>query len=91
MSRLPKLVPSPNNPNSNNTLPSSVSFNCPIVIRDGIACGLIIISGRRPSFVNGMSHSGIILPTVPFCPCLELNLSPNTGFLNTRTRTFAKL
>jgi len=30
-------VPSPNNPNSTRTFPNNVSFNCPIVIRDGIA------------------------------------------------------
>ena len=28
-----------------------------------------IKSGRSPSFVYGISHSGKIFPTVPFCPC----------------------
>ena len=62
-----------------------VSFNCPIVILDGIACGLIMMSGLSPFLVYGMSHSGMMLPTVPFCPCLdELPVNEHFPFLLTR-------
>jgi len=37
ISKSPKLVPSPNNPNSSRTFANTVSFNCAMVIRDGIA------------------------------------------------------
>ncbi len=67
-----------------------VSTNCPIVILDGSACGFIIISGRTPSSVNGMSSSGITRPTVPFCPQRLQNLSPIAGILSSRILTFAK-
>ena len=63
------------------------STKCPIVIRDGIACGFIIISGRMPSLVYGIFSSGIIKPNTPFCPCLEQCLSPNSGFLIFKKRT----
>ena len=33
-----------------------------------------------PSFVKGMFSSGIIIPSTPFCPCLEACLSPYSGF-----------
>jgi len=49
------------------------------------------MSGLTPSEVNGISHSGMIFPTVPFCPCLELNLSPITGFLTVRNLTLANV
>ena len=76
-------------PNFKPTFVMIDSTNCPIVIRLGIACGLIIISGFTPSLVNGISHSGIIAPIVPFCPHLEQNLSPIDGILCSRIRTFA--
>ena len=65
------------------------STNWPIVIRVGKACGLIMISGRKPSRVYGISASGIIMPTVPFCPARDAILSPNEGIRVSRTRTFA--
>ena len=64
-------------------LPAMLSISIPIVIRDGMACGLIIISGFKPSSVYGISCSGMILPIVPFCPCLDENLSPITGAMIT--------
>ena len=67
------------------------STNCPIVIRDGIACGLIIKSGRIPSAVNGISSSGITKPIVPFCPEREAILSPMAGKRSSRMRIFAIL
>ena len=79
-------VPSPYNPSSTNSRPNAVSFNCAMVIRLGIAWGLIIISGLMPSLVNGISLSAIIFPMVPFCPHLLLNLSPIIGFLRARMR-----
>ena len=44
-------VQSPKPPNIKFALPVNVSTNWPIVILDGIAWGLIIISGLKPSFV----------------------------------------
>ena len=73
------------------TLPKSDSIICPIVIRDGIACGFMIRSGRRPSAVNGIFSSGMISPIVPFCPDLDANLSPCAGNRSSRTLTFATL
>ena len=67
----------------------TVSTNCPIVCLDGNACGLIIISGRIPSFVNGISCSGITKPTTPFCPARPAILSPMVGILSSRILTFA--
>ena len=59
-------VQSPKPPYIAHALPIRVSTSCPIVIRLGRACGLIIISGRTPSLVKGISSSGIIRPIVPF-------------------------
>ena len=84
-----KAVQSPNPPKIEHAFPITVSTNCPMVIRDGMACGLIMISGRIPSSVKGMSSSGITNPTVPFCPHLEQNLSPIIGSRSSRTRIFA--
>ena len=47
------------------------------------------MSGFSPSFVKGMSASGITKPTVPFCPQRDANLSPKLGIRTSRTRTFA--
>ena len=82
-------VQSVNPPYIEDAFPTIHSTKCPIVIRDGIACGLIIISGRTPSRVNGISLSGITSPTVPFCPAREAILSPKLGILISRTRTLA--
>ena len=60
-------------------------------MRLGIACGFIIISGRMPSAVQGISHSRKIIPIVPFCPALEQNLSPICGTLSPLILTFAIL
>jgi hypothetical protein len=58
--------PSPSVPISHDTLPSNVSINCAIVMRDGIQCGLMIISGIIPDAVCGISSGLRIIPTVPF-------------------------
>ena len=47
------------------------------------------MSGRTPSAVNGISHSRITIPTVPFCPERDASLSPNVGILCSNMRTFA--
>ena len=62
-----------------------------MVILEGNACGLTIISGRIPSSVNGIFTSGITKPIVPFCPHLEQNLSPIAGTLSCLTLTLAIL
>jgi hypothetical protein len=54
----------------------------PIVILDGKAFGLIIISGVMPFYVKGISILGHSIDSTPFCPCLDENLSPITGFLS---------
>ena len=56
-------------------------------MRDGIACGLIMISGFIPSLVKGIFSSGNIMPITPFCPCLDACLSPNSGLLIFKNRT----
>ena len=86
-----KLVPSPNNPSSSSTIPKRVSLSWPIVMREGIACGLIIISGLLPSSPKGISRSGKTMPIVPFCPCLLLNLSPIVGLRLVLILTFANV
>jgi len=48
-------------------------------MRDGRAWGLMIMSGRTPLALNGMSFSGTIRPMVPFCPAREAILSPMAG------------
>ena len=82
-------VQSPVAPYIADALPVIVSTNCPMVIREGIAWGLIIKSGRIPSAVNGISRSGITKPIVPFCPALDAILSPIFGIRSSRTRTLA--
>ena len=86
-----KAVQSPKPPYIAHAFPVTVSTNWPIVIRLGKAWGFIIISGLIPSCVNGMSASGIILPTVPFCPQRLQNLSPILGMRSSLTLTFAIL
>ncbi len=72
------------------TFPPIISRTCPTVIRDGIACGLIIRSGVKPDSVNGISAIGTFKPITPFCPCLEANLSPMSGILSSLTFTLAR-
>jgi len=55
-------------PDSAAAFPAINSNSCPIVIRDGIPCGLKIRSGTIPSFVNGMSSCGTMRAITPFCP-----------------------
>ncbi len=43
-----------------------------------------------PSIVNGISSCLYIIPTVPFWPCLELNLSPICGILTDLIRTWSQ-
>lgn len=59
-----------------------LSINIPIVIREGKAFGLIIISGVIPDYVNGISIFGQSIESTPFCPCRDENLSPITGLLS---------
>jgi len=64
--------PSPRHPVMHPTLDNKVSMSCAIVIRDGMAWGLIIISGTIPDAVWGMSSGFKIIPIVPFCVCTSL-------------------
>ena len=54
-----------------------------------MAWGLIIISGRNPSRVKGISCSGIIIPMVPFCPERDAILSPIAGMRSSLILIFA--
>ena len=83
-------VPSPMHPVSAAVFPKSCSKFCAIVIRDGIACGFIIISGTIPDSVRGMSWPLNKAPMVPFWPCLLENLSPSSGTRSCTTRIFTK-
>ena len=65
-SRFKNAVQSPKVPSCAHPLPIMASIICPKVIREGSACGFIIISGRIPFLVNGMFASGITIPIVPF-------------------------
>jgi len=51
----------------------------PIVMREGNACGLMMMSGTIPFSVNGMFTDGHKYPKTPFWPCLDENLSPIMG------------
>ena len=51
-----KLVPFAIAPREVAAFPKIVSKSCAMVIRLGIACGFIIISGTTPSMVLGISH-----------------------------------
>ncbi|MBA7552935.1 hypothetical protein ES705_45514 [subsurface metagenome] len=86
-----KAVASPNFPLTHAILPLIPSNNCPKVIREGIACGLTIISGITPDEVNGISDCSTINPRTPFCPWREENLSPNSGILKSLTFIFTSL
>ena len=61
-----------------------------MVMRDGIACGLTMMSGVTPSTVNGMSSWRYVMPTVPFWPWRDENLSPICGTRIERVRTLTK-
>lgn len=61
--------------------PAIFSISIPIVILDGKAFGFMITSGTIPVSVKGISTYGQRTLRTPFCPCLELNLSPIIGFL----------
>src|SRR3989344_1681328 len=62
-------------------LPQIDSMNMPTVILEGNACGLISTSGEIPSAVYGKSSAFAKIPSTPFCPCLDANLSPISGIL----------
>ena len=66
--------------------PQTDSIIIPTVILDGNACGLIKTSGCVPSSVYGRSSCFAKMPSTPFCPCLDANLSPISGILISRTR-----
>ena len=61
-----KDVPSPIHPFNTAAFPNNCSKFCAIVIRDGIACGFIIISGTIPDSVRGISCPRNNAPIVPF-------------------------
>src|SRR5947208_1667099 len=82
-------VPSMNRPSRDPTFPPICSRTWATVIRDGIACGLMIRSGMIPWAVKGISSCGAMSPMTPFCPCLEANLSPSSGTRRSRTLTLA--
>ena len=63
-----KDVPSPIAPLNAAALPNNCSKFCAIVIRDGIACGFIIMSGTIPDSVRGISYPLSNAPIVPFWP-----------------------
>ena len=84
-------MPSAGFPLAAAAFPANDSINCPIVILEGMACGLMIMSGTIPSSVKGRSSWGTIKPMTPFCPCLEANLSPSSGTRWSRTLTFTSL
>mmetsp|Transcript_7249 Transcript_7249/g.11397 ORF Transcript_7249/g.11397 Transcript_7249/m.11397 type:complete len:201 (+) Transcript_7249:978-1580(+) len=85
-----KGVASPSLPIIDATFPIRHSTSCPMVIRDGMACGLTMMSGTMPSHVNGMSSCVYVMPMVPFCPWREENLSPTCGVRHDRTRILTK-
>lgn len=68
-------------------LAAMLSINIPIVILEGKAWGLIIISGTIPDSEKGISTYGHNIDITPFYPCLDENLSPITGFLLTLNLT----
>ena len=86
-----KAVPSMMRPSMDPTFPAIISSTCPMVIREGIPWGLTTRSGVTPSAVKGMSHWSTSLPTTPFCPNLEQNLSPSSGILSSLTLTRTSL
>jgi hypothetical protein len=56
-----------------------------MVIRLGMQCGLMMMSGRMPLAANGMSASSTIIPIVPFCPWrLELPVNEQRPWRRTR-------
>ncbi len=81
-----KAEPSTTFPLNAAALPPNDSMNWPTVILEGKACGFIIISGTIPSWVYGKSSWFTSIPRIPFCPCLEANLSPISGILISLTR-----
>jgi len=85
-----KGVASPSFPWKQATLEARHSIKCPIVILDGIAWGFTMMSGTIPSWVNGISSCLYVIPQVPFCPCLDANLSPIWGILIALILTFVK-
>ncbi len=84
-----KALPSTARPSILPTLPPIISNTCATVIRDGIACGLMIRSGVIPCSVNGIPSAGTKCPMTPFCPCRLANLSPISGTLWSRTLILA--
>ena len=54
-------------------------MSMPMVIREGNACGLMMMSGVIPLSVNGMFSCGYSVDMTPFCPARDANLSPMTG------------
>ena len=84
---------SPTNAEPSNLLPRSAadlphmdSMNMPTVMREGNAWGFMSTSGVTPSAVYGKSSLLASIPSTPFWPWREANLSPISGILTSRTR-----
>eukprot|EP01139_Manchomonas_bermudensis_P002638 Amastigsp_a5308_12.p5 type:complete len:113 gc:universal Amastigsp_a5308_12:1642-1304(-) len=58
-----------------------------MVMRDGTACGFMMMSGTMPSREKGRSSWRYVMPQVPFCPWRDENLSPMCGMRTERVRT----
>ena len=63
-----KGVASASRPCSAATLEMRHSIMCPMVMREGMAWGLMMRSGVMPSWLKGMSSCVYVMPHVPFCP-----------------------
>ena len=82
-----KGVPSPILASAVHSLPSRHSTSWPIVMREGMAWGLMMMSGEMPSDVKGMSSCGSTIPITPFWPWRDESLSPILGMRSARVRT----
>ncbi len=86
-----KVVPLMYLPANAPTLPAIISIRCEIVILDGTPWGENIKSGTMPDAEKGISLCGTISPTMPFWPCLLVNLSPSSGTLSSLILTWISL
>ena len=67
------------------------SYNYPKIIRVGIECGFIIISGETPLLSYGISSGLFTSPMIPLHPALDENLSPTITDLVTLYLTFLNI
>ena len=66
-------------PSMAETFPAMLSMSMPMVMREGKALGLMMMSGVMPDSEKGMSIWGQSTLRTPFCPWREENLSPMIG------------